>query len=73
MPRNADCILEETGFVHQDHVSTVRRVAAEFLIRELDGLGDDALQFARHFAVDESYAVSERGMFALGKLEEAQM
>ncbi len=63
-------LLQESA---NDRSSIVRRVAAEFLIRELDGLGDDALQFARHFAADESYAVSERGKFAMGKLEEAQM
>ena len=48
-----------------DSSSLVRRVAAEFLIRELDNLGDRALPFAEQFAADVSRTVSERGQFAL--------
>jgi len=54
-----------------DRSSIVRRVAAEFLIRELDNLGDKSLQFARVFALDKSPSVSERGKFALKKLEKS--
>ncbi|WP_445768131.1 hypothetical protein [Rheinheimera sp.] len=46
----------------------VRRVAAEFLIRELEALGDDAKGFAQAFAEDKSSPVSERGRFALKQL-----
>lgn len=54
-----------------DRSSVVRRVAAEFLIRELETLGDDAKGFAQAFAADKSNAVSERGRFALKQLARA--
>lgn len=55
----------------EDRSSIVRRVSAEFLIRELDVLGDDGRKFAENFASDKSKPVSERGRFAMKKLEEA--
>lgn len=56
-----------------DSSSIVRRIAAEFLIRELEVLGDKSFEFASQFALDNSSAVSERGKFALKKLAEAKM
>jgi len=47
-------------------------VAAEMLIRELAGLGDVARSLAEQFASDKSHPVSERGEFALRKLDEAE-
>lgn len=46
----------------------VRRVAAEFLIRELHTLGDHAFALAQKAASDVSPSVSERGNFALKQL-----
>ena len=51
-----------------DPSSIVRRVAAEFLIRELNTLGNESFELASRFASDKSYAVAERGRFALAKL-----
>lgn len=56
----------------EDSSSIVRRVTAEILIRELDNLGIEARVFAERFASDNSHAVSERGEFALRKLDEAE-
>lgn len=56
----------------EDRSSIVRRVSAEILIRELDKPGIKARVFAEHFASDNSHAVSERGEFALRKLDEAE-
>ena len=53
-----------------DRSSAVRRVSAEILIRELENLGVVATELAEKFAADTSVAVSERGRFALKKLEE---
>ncbi len=55
-----------------DRSSVVRRVSAEFLIRELETLGDSSKDFAEKFASDKSNPVSERGRFALKKLDEAE-
>lgn len=55
----------------EDRSSIVRRVSAEFLIRDLEILGDQAKVFAERFASDKSNSVSERGRFALKKLETA--
>ncbi|WP_461535272.1 hypothetical protein [Spongorhabdus nitratireducens] len=52
-----------------DPSSLVRRIAAEFFIRELATLGEDATQLARQFAADASGPVAERGRFALKQLE----
>lgn len=52
-----------------DSSSIVRRVAADFLIRELDSLGDKSRYFANRFASDQSHPVAERGRFALKKLD----
>lgn len=49
----------------------VRRVAAEIVIRELDGLGSAARDFAARFVSDHSPSVSEGGYFILKKLEDA--
>ncbi|QPB83509.1 hypothetical protein CWC22_011125 [Pseudoalteromonas rubra] len=56
----------------EDRSSIVRRVSAEILIRELGNLGINAKVFAERFASDSSHAVSERGEFALKKLDEAE-
>ncbi len=56
-----------------DRSSIVRRIAAEMLIKELDNLGDDSLKLANIFSSDTSSAVSERGIFALKKLNEKQV
>ncbi|MGF2686737.1 hypothetical protein ACQUWM_09580 [Marinobacter sp. DUT-3] len=56
----------------EDPSSIVRRVSAEILIRELDSLGSVTRAFAERFALDKSHPVSERGEFALKKLEEAE-
>mgnify|MGYP003710955483 FL=1 len=56
----------------EDRSSIVRRVSAEILIREFGNLGIEAREFAESFASDKSHAVSERGEFALKKLDEAE-
>lgn len=56
----------------EDRSSIVRRVSAEILIRELDSLGAAARVFAEKFASDKSRPVSERGEFAIKKLDEAE-
>ncbi|WP_414830492.1 hypothetical protein [Alteromonas sp. H39] len=56
----------------EDSSPIVRRVSAEFLIRELGSLGTKATVFAERFATDNSNSVSERGEFALRKLDEAE-
>lgn len=56
----------------EDRSSVVRRVSAEILIRELENLGIVAREFAERFASDKSDAVSERGRFAVKRLEEAE-
>lgn len=53
-----------------DPSSIVRRVSAEFLIRDLEKLGNESKNFAERFASDKSNPVSERGRFALRKLDE---
>jgi hypothetical protein len=57
----------------EDPSSIVKRVSAEILIRELDNLGMKARAFAERFASDNARAVSERGEFALRKLNEAEL
>jgi hypothetical protein len=56
----------------EDRSSIVRRVSAEILIRELESLGAIARELAEKFASDKSRPVSERGRFALKKLEESE-
>ncbi|WP_201249194.1 hypothetical protein [Salinivibrio proteolyticus] len=56
----------------EDRSSIARRVSAEFLIRELGNPSIKAREFAERFASDSSHAVSERGEFALKKLDEAE-
>ncbi|MBP52943.1 MAG: hypothetical protein CMG88_00030 [Marinobacter sp.] len=56
----------------EDRSSIVRRVSAEILIRELDSLGSVARTFTERFISDKSRPVSERGEFALKKLDEAE-
>jgi hypothetical protein len=51
-----------------DRSSMVRRVAAEFLIRELASLGENALPLAQRVAADTSPSVAARGLFALKQL-----
>jgi len=60
-------LLEKSSL---DRSSIVRRVAAEFLIRELENMGGESLRLAKNFASDKSPSVSERGVFALKKIEE---
>lgn len=56
-----------------DRSPIVRRVAAEFLIREFDTLGEDSLRLANLFASDKSPSVAERGRFALKRFEERHL
>jgi hypothetical protein len=51
-----------------DSSAMVRRIAAEFLIRELASLGEHALPLALRAASDTSPSVAERGNFALKQL-----
>lgn len=54
----------------EDRSSIVRRISAEILIRDLSNIGGIARVYAEKFASDKSQAVSERGRFALKKLDE---
>lgn len=54
-----------------DRSPTVRKVAAEFLIKELENLGSVSKYYALQFEADESESVAERGRFALKKLDDA--
>ena len=54
-----------------DRSPTVRRVAAELFIKNIDSFGKDAQLFAQKLASDRSHYVSERGTFALTKLDQA--
>lgn len=65
-------ILELLKCSAEDRSSVVRRVSAEVLIRDLEGLGVYAKVLAEKFALDKSSAVSERGGFALNKLQELE-
>jgi hypothetical protein len=56
------------GAAMADRSPMVRRVAAEFLIRELPALGENALPLAQRTASDTSPSVAERGIFALKQL-----
>lgn len=56
----------------EDRSPIVRRVSAEILIRELGSLRSVARVFAEKFASDKSRPVSERGEFAIRKLDEAE-
>jgi hypothetical protein len=51
-----------------DRSALVRRVAAEFLIKELTAIGHDAVPLAERLASDRSTYVAERGRFALASL-----
>jgi hypothetical protein len=51
----------------------VRRVAAEFLIRELLSMGPSALPLAQRMACDASRSVAERGRFALEQLNDGTL
>lgn len=53
-----------------DRSSIVRQVSAEFLIRDIDSLGNQTRTIAEKFAADKSNTVSERGRFILKKLDE---
>lgn len=61
-------LLPTLNLAAKDRSSLVRRVAAEILIKEMDGLGSESLPLADRFSSDRSSAVSERGKFALKKL-----
>lgn len=54
----------------EDRSPMVRRVAAEFLIRELASLGENALVLAHKTASDPNPSVAERGNFALKQLNQ---
>ncbi|MGR4068629.1 hypothetical protein [Billgrantia sp. C5P2] len=56
----------------EDRSSLVRRVSAEVLIRERDSLGVLAKELAEKFSSDKSRSVSEKGLFALKKLEKSE-
>ena len=53
-----------------DRSPIVRRVSAEFLIRNIESLGIQAKVFAERFAADKSANVVEQGQFILRKLDE---
>lgn len=54
----------------EDRSPRVRRVAAEYLIRETGRLGAAADTLARRFAADPAPSVASRGAFALRRIEE---
>ena len=51
-----------------DRSALVRRIGAEFLIKELVSIGADAVTLAEQLAADPSAYVAERGRFALARL-----
>lgn len=53
-----------------DPSSIVRKVAAEFVIRNTESLGIQAKTFAEKFAADKFANVAEQGRFVLRKLDE---
>lgn len=55
-----------------DRSAIVRQVSAEFVIRNIDNLDNEAKAFAEKFTADKSSSVSEQGKFILKKLEEKQ-
>jgi hypothetical protein len=55
-----------------DRSALVRRVAAEFLIRQLSSIGDNAANIAERLASDPSAYVAERGRFAVATLVAAR-
>lgn len=61
--------LETLKEAAMDKSSIVRRVAGELLIRNLENLGSESMILANLLATDPSTAVSERGKFALTKLQ----
>jgi len=63
-------LLDLLELSSEDRSSMVRRVSAEILIQNLLNIGASAGYYAKKFATDKSKAVSERGLFALKKLEE---
>lgn len=63
--------LEILNKSSSDRSPIVRRVAADFLIREFDALGEESLRLANLFASDKSPSVAERGRFALKRFEES--
>ena len=64
-PPSSIDLLEKSAV---DRSTFVRRVAAEFLIRDAETLGDQAMRFAKLFAADSSRPVAERGQFVLKML-----
>lgn len=56
-----------------DRSPMVRRVAAEFLIRELPSLGENASPLAKRTASDTNPSVAERGHFALKQLNQESL
>lgn len=62
-------LLDLLGASANDSSSIVRRVSAEILIQELESLGDSSRKLAEKFVADKSKSVSERGRFALNKLD----
>ncbi|RPD94239.1 hypothetical protein BBB56_21395 [Candidatus Pantoea deserta] len=61
--------LETLRKATRDPSPMVRRIAGEMLIKELDRIGDEALQLAKILASDPSSSVAERGRYALTDLE----
>lgn len=53
-----------------DNSSIVRQISAEFIIRNIDSLGNQSRVLAENFAADKSSNVAERGQFILRKLDE---
>ena len=67
-----DPFVEILRMASHDRSPIVRRIAAEMLIREFETLGEESLRLAELFASDKSPSVSERGRFALKRLEAQQ-
>jgi hypothetical protein len=56
-----------------DRSPMVRRVAGEFLIKDLDSMGEDAAHLAEKLACDPSSYVAERGRFAIESLRRSHV
>lgn len=65
----SDAFLVTLSAAIADKSAVVRRVAAEFVIREVRSLGEHASSFARQLSSDASPSVAERGRFALKLLD----
>ncbi len=62
--------LELLNISANDESSIIRKISAEFVIRNIHSLGSQAKIFADSFVADKSSSVSEQGQFILRKLDE---